>query len=57
MDDLLIAIIKTVLSLFENARKGDATSLALLMNILPDDLRFEIAGKLQDELDDQKFGG
>lgn len=57
MDDLLIAIIKTVLSLFENARKGDATSLALLMNILPDDLRTEIAGKLQDELDDKKFGG
>ena len=57
MDDLLIAIIKTVLSLFESARKGDTSSLALLINILPDDLRTEVARKIQDQLDKDKFGG
>lgn len=56
MEDLLIAIIKTAISLFEDAKKGDKESLDRLINFLPENLRTELVAKIQDYLDEQKFG-
>jgi len=56
MDDLLIAIIKVVLSLFRKAQEGDKVALEKLKSFLPGDLQTELVAKIQDELDEKKFG-
>ena len=56
MDDLLIAIIKIVLDLFRKAQEGDRVAIEKLKEFLPGDLQTELVARIQDELDEKKFG-
>lgn len=56
MDELFIAIIKIVVELFRKAQDGDKVALEKLKGFLPGDLQTELAAKIQDRLDQKKFG-
>jgi len=52
----LQSIIKVVLSLFRKAQEGDRVALEKLKGFLPGDLQTELVSRIQDELDEKKFG-
>ncbi len=56
MSQLIIDLIRFVISLVEKSCTGDKHSLQKLIDFIPEDLKTELVAKVQDELDRKKFG-
>lgn len=56
MTQLIIELIRFIISIIEKACAGDPDALKKLCEIAPENMRTEIIAKVQDELDSRKFG-
>ena len=56
MSQVIIDLIRFVLSLVEKACTGDREALKKLREFVPGDLQTELVARVQDELDRRKFG-
>lgn len=56
MTQLIIELIRFIITLIEKSCDGDKEALKRLCEIAPDNMKTELVAKVQDELDRRKFG-
>ncbi len=56
MSQLIIDLIRFIIDLIDKACAGDKKALKRICEIAPENMKTEIVAKVQDELDQRKFG-